>query len=90
MQAGGAAADAAVVEAALCLTLGIPADMEENGRRVPLIASGMPDAQRQTVLNRAMEAGYRQFGLSALMDEVILAGGGHYRGQRGTRLLKPR
>tara|TARA_R110000824_G_scaffold132257_1_gene294634 strand:- start:6055 stop:8415 length:2361 start_codon:yes stop_codon:yes gene_type:complete len=83
MQAG-AGADSAVVEAALCLTLGVPPDVTENGRAVPLIASGLPDAQRQVVLNRAMEAGYRQFGLSALMDEVILAGGEHYRGQRGT------
>jgi hypothetical protein len=81
----GASADAAVIEAALCLTLGIPADMvDRSGNRQPLVASGLPDRRRQEVLNRAMEGSFRQFGLSALMDEVIYASGGHYRGQRGT------
>lgn len=76
--------NANVVEAALCLTLGIPADIEENGKSVPLVASGLPAQQREQVLNQAMEASFQQFGLSALMDEVILASGSMYRGQRGT------
>ena len=76
--------NANVVEAAMCLTLGIPADITENGKSVPLVAAGLPAQQREQVLNQAMEASFQQFGLSALMDEVILASGAMYRGQRGT------
>lgn len=76
--------NADVVEAAMCLTLGIPTDIEQNGKSVPLVAAGLPATQREQVLNKAMEASFQQFGLSALMDEVILASGSHFRGQRGT------
>lgn len=78
------AANGAVIEAALCLSAGIPADIMQNGVQVPLVAAGLPQQQREQVLNQAMEARFQSFGLHALMDEVIIASGSLYRGDRKT------
>lgn len=77
-----------IITAALCLSLGVPADMQvraSNGqtREMQILAAGMPKADREQVLNAAMDSDYQNFSLHALMDEVILSATGNaYRGNR--------
>jgi hypothetical protein len=65
--------DAAVVEAALCLSAGIA---EES------VAKSVDAAQRERVMNAASASPMRGYSLHALMDAVIHAAGSYYGGSR--------
>lgn len=67
------AADAQVLEAALCLAGGV---------RPAAVAGHLAAADRERVMNEALSARFRGFGLHALMDATIHAAGGHFVGSR--------
>lgn len=67
----GSQADADVVEAALCLSLG----MQER-----FVAGQVRADARERVMNQATSGEYRGYTLHSLMGEVIRAAGHHYHG----------
>lgn len=63
----------AVIEAALCMSLGIAE---------AAIAKQIPTAEREQVMNAASAGEMRGYSLHALMDSVLHAGGEYYAGSR--------
>lgn len=84
---------AAAFEAALCLSVGIPAEIAGSPVNRLLATMDLDSVERRRTrreeldereVDRAMTAEYRGLSLHALMDAVIEASGQHYRGARNT------
>lgn len=69
----GSQSDPRVIEAALCLSAGLPAKV---------VGEGLSESDREKVMNAASASNMRGFSLHAAMDVVIHAAGEHYNGSR--------
>lgn len=76
--------DRNVIEAAMCLSLGLPADIERGNQTVPILATGLDNATRERVLNAAMSERFQGWGLQETMDAVCLLAGQPWTGSRKT------